>query len=390
VHYTFHRTHHEIPEWNEVAAIGGLYSSSEWVSMFAPTWVAVRSEGTVLAVVPCVSATGSAMLPGLTEPDYLFTYDGNQAAVEVPVDEIYPVLFCGAARGYTCRLLIRDGLAPATRAAVVAHLVKAVRELGERQGAKLIIFGFLPSPDVEELLAIDGNLGAVFNEAECMLGPVESFDAYLASCRCKAKREISRFEAMGFRIERPRLRDVFDAVAEVVTEHERKFDPGVTLDAIRGFISPYLEPGLDERTRVFCAWQGETLFGASLSIAYGRTYHSRFGSVRADAPRAAAVQFNVAYYAPIRAAIDEGSTVHYGMNGVETKVVRGCRARSLWTVLDPRIAWSEGLRRRLRDMAKVRFDLTTPVLRKYQPEELVREELGLGTQLVSSIRIADS
>jgi len=392
--YTFHSSHDEIPEWNEVAAFGGLYSSAEWVRVYEPTWVAVRSHGVVLAVVPCAVALTSGVIPGLSEPDYLFNFDGNQDKVDVPVDQLYPVVFCGTVRGYSCRLLIRAGLDAATRTAVLARLLEAVRELGDRHGAKLIMFGFLPSSDVQELLAVDSTLCAVFNEAECVLGPITSFDAYLASLqterRNSTKREIKRFAAHGLRVERRPVREVFELAAQLVADHEHKFDPRVTLDDGRRIVSLHSQPGLEERARLLCAMQGETMVGVSLFILHGRTYNSRYFAAHPAVPRDALLYYNLNYYAAIRAASEEGVTaIHYGVNAVEPKVHRGCHARALWMVLDPRVSWSAELRVRVRAMAKVRFDLTAAILRKYHSEERVRGELGLGTDLVSSTRVGD-
>jgi len=341
----------------------------------------VRNDAAVLGVIPCTTATGPGILPGLSEPDYLFSYDGNQAAVELPADKLYPVLFCGAVRGYSNRLLIREGLDRATRILVLSCLLEAVREWARREAAMLIVFGFLPVHDVQELLAVDNNLSAVFNEVESVLGPVESYAGYLSNLnqrqRYSTNRETRRFAANGLRMERRPLREVFEPVVDIVTQHERKFDSRVTHEEIREDLGRYLSPGLEERTRVFCAMQGESLLGTSLSVAHGRTYNVRLGGVHPHATRDAAVYFNCIFYAPIRTASEDGATyLSFGMNTIEAKILRGCRAHSLWAVLDTRADWTPESKQRLHGMAKIRFDLTRSILRKHQSEQQVSEDLG--------------
>jgi hypothetical protein len=377
--YTFHAKCDEIPEWNEVAEIGGWYSTAEWSRTFATMWIAIRRGAEVIAVVPCSSGMASRDLAGLSEPDWLLNFEANPAPTDVPHDQLYPVLVCGAARGYTSRLLVRVGVDAATRKAVLTCVVAAARELGRRMDAKLVMYGFLPTQDARELMAVDPNLWAVFNEAECVLGPFDSFESYLAAFSSKRRHAVNhdlrRLAAAGLRMERKQLRDVLETVCELVTHHETKFDGQVTLEDIRKHVTAYLEFG--DRVVMTCAYQGDSMLGVACNIVHGDTISSRFYGEHPSAPRSAALYFNCVCYEPVRAAVELGAhMLHLGIGTVDAKVLRGSHLVPLWMVLDPRTRWNDELRQRLHQMAKVRFDLTATILRSHVGEDIVHAQLG--------------
>ena len=80
--------------------------------------------GTVLGLLSCFLAREQGILPPYSDPAHLLL--GVPEDQQLPGDLLYPVLFCGAVRGYSNRLLVRDGLDGATRRKVLGHLLAAV------------------------------------------------------------------------------------------------------------------------------------------------------------------------------------------------------------------------------------------------------------------------
>jgi hypothetical protein len=381
---TVHDALDQLPEWNEVAAVGGFYSSAEWTRMtrmtdgVAPTLVAIRQGGSTLAVASCYVAPSPGKLPELTEPFHLVA---DAAPADQLASLIYPVLVCGAARGYSSRLLIRDGLPADLRAAVVARLLEAARDLGQRHSAKLIVFNHLPTRDAAELVAVDPALRPVFAEAYIAL-TLASFDAYLAGLSSRGRydrnRELRRFGEHGMHFECRRFSEAFEPIRDLFLEHYRKWDPSSTIEDGRAFYRPWLTSGLDERTRVICAMHKDRIMGAALFVVHGDTYYARDFGTRPEAPRAAAVYFNCLYNEPIRMAAAEGiKRVDYGIKSIESKIQRGGRASGLWFVLDPRTPWPAAVSERATAAARARFERDATTLKTYRDEPTVRAELEL-------------
>jgi predicted N-acyltransferase len=379
---TFHDSLDELPEWNDVAAVGGFYSSAEWTRMtlltdpVAPTFIAIRQGEQTLAVASCYLAPAPGKLSGLTDPFHLVA---DVAPAEQLTPLMYPVLVCGAARGYSSRLLIRDGLSADLRAAVVARLLAAARELGEQRGAKLVAFNHLPARDATELVAVDPALRPAFAEAYIVLS-FDSFDAYLAALSTRGRwnrnRELKLFGEHGMRLEWRRFGEVFEPVRDLFIEQYRKWDSSETLEESRAFYRPWLSSGFDDRTRVVCAMQDDRLMGAALFIAHGDTYYTRDFGTHPEAPRAAAVYFNCLYNESIRMAAAEGMKhVDYGIRSIESKIQRGGRATGLWFVLDPRTPWPAEVTEGTAVAARARLARDAATLGKYRDDAMVRSEL---------------
>lgn len=379
---TVHDSLDQLPEWNDVAAVGGFYSSAEWTRMtcmtdgVAPTLVAIRQGGSTLAVASCYVAPSPGKLSALTDPFHL-------VADAAPADELaslmYPVLVCGAARGYYSRLLIRDGLPADLRAAVVARLLEAARDLGQRHSAKLIAFNHLPPRDATELVAVDPTLRPVFAEAYIVL-TFASFDAYLAGLSTRGRwnrnRELRLFGEHGMRFEWRRFSEAFEPIRDLFIEQYRKWDSSETLEESRAFYRPWLTSGVDDRTRVVCAMHEGRLMGAALFVVHGDTYYTRDFGTHPEASRAAAVYFNCLYNEPIRMAAAEGmKRVDYGIRSIESKIQRGGRATGLWFVLDPRTPWPAAVSERATAAARARFEREATTLKIYRDEPTVRAEL---------------
>lgn len=379
---TVHDSLDQLPEWNEVAAVGGFYSTAEWIRMtmmtdaVPPTFVAVRQRGTTLAVASCYLATSPGKLSGLTDPFHLVA---EVAPAEQLTPLMYPVLVCGTARGYYSRLLIRDGLSADLRAAVVARLLTAARDLGKQRDAKLVAFNHLPASDASELVAADPTLRPAFAEAYIVL-TFSSFDDYLAGLSTRGRwnrnRELRLFGEHGMRFEWRRFSEAFEPIRDLFIEQYRKWDSSETLEESRAFYQPWLTGGLDDRTRVVCAMHGDRLMGAALFVHHGDTYYTRDFGTHPEAPRAAAVYFNCLYNESIRMAATEGvKHVDYGIRSIESKIQRGGSATGLWFVLDPRAPWPTELSEGAAAAARARFERDATTLRTYRDEPTVRVEL---------------
>jgi len=381
---TIHKRLEELPDWNAVAAVGGIYATVDWLRMFArpqDSYLAIRQGDVILAVAPCVLAT-EGVLSNFHSSNPQRLFEGGKAPVE-----IYPVLFCGPTWGFTNRLLIRGGLEPALRKSVVRALLAAVRELGRREGAKLITFGYLPSDEMKELVDLDDTLVAVPTEVDCVIGPITSFDAYLADIKQadrrargdQAKRDMRGLAETGLRVDCRRLSEVFDAFCELSTRHEQHLGMSTTLEEMREHYQQMVTH-LDARTRVFCAWKDDTLLGSALMLSDGEMYYARdFGS-DPEVPSRAALYFNLMFYEPVRAAVAEGvKAIHYGRTKIFAKGSRGAHGRLLWFVLDPTTTWDAATRRSLASAARSRLDRDLAELRTFRDEAQIRAQLELDT-----------
>lgn len=375
----------ELPEWDEIAdRAGGFYSTQKWLGLYAGSgtrYLVVRRAGQTLAVLPCVVAARAGALPPLTDPASLL---GDHAAPALR-DSLYPQLHCGMYRGYSNRLLICPALEPALRAAVIARLLEAARELARREGAKLVVFGYLPASAVRELVAIDGRLAPVFAASELAFDNITTFDAYLERVNSHRKnairREMRRFAEHGMRIEQRRLVDVVDQVSDVVARHEAKFDPSVTQQEIREAFEEWIGHGYSEISRIFCAYQGDQLVGASVYVVHGATYYARDAAVLPEAPRQAAVYFNISVYHAIAAAAAEGiHRIHGGIGTFGAKVEKGATPTPLWFVFDPG-DWDPAALAAMRAAATARLTAEAAELRKHRPDDEVERRLDLAWSL---------
>ena len=381
---TIHSTVDEIPAWDEVAGPAGFYSSAGWLRLVhqaGTRYLAVRADpgGPVLGVLACSLATGAGTLPAYSDPAHLLI---GAPAGAVPDELLYPVVFCGAVRGYSNRLLLRAGLDPATRARALRGLVDAVRDLARRDGARLIAFGYLPAAEAHELAAADDRLRGMFAESECFVGPLVAFDDYMAQIRShrrnQIKRQLRRFADSGLRIDQRRLPEVLEPLAELIAGHERHHGVPCTTQEIVDDFHLRIALGLEDQIRIFCAWQGDRLVGGTLFFVHGKTCYSREYAGDFEIPREVGLYFNCTFYEPMRVAFEQGATeIHYGLAALDAKVWRGCRVRPLMFVLDPTSPWPREAHDALVAAARARLDGEIGILAQYHDAPGIRRELAL-------------
>lgn len=374
--HAFHRSFDELPEWNEVARVGGLYACAEMGRAFLgePTLIAVRVDGELVAVANAMISPQPGTLSRFYEPSFVVGADASM---------LHPVVYCGVPRGYSSRLLVRARVAADVRGAAIARLVAAARQLGEQHDARLVMFGLVPEADARELLAAAGQHAcSAYAAAESLLGPVESWDGYLRTVHTQARKEIRRFTESGIRLQRHALSEVRDLAAGVLVEHERKFDPDASEERIRDDVSRYA--ALGDRVRVFGAWRGDELIGASMVIEYDGVAYLRWAATKKDLPRDANVYFNISYYTPIREALERGiSSFDFGLASLEVKLRRGAHARGLWYVLVPREPLPSTRVDELRKAAGARHGGELGIVRQYRPDDVLAD-LGYGGELVAT------
>ncbi len=378
-----HTTIEEISSWDEVSAPAGFYSSAGWLRLIhqpGTHYIAVKEAGAVLGLLSCFLAREHGILPPYSDPAHLL--------VGVPEDQnppgalLYPVLFCGAVRGYSNRLIVRDGLDGATRRQVLEHLLAAVQGIGRREGARLIAFGYLPAAEAKELTELNDRLRSIFAESECFMGPLVSFDDYLARMsshlRHTAKRQLRQFAASGLRIDQRRLPEVMLPLAELIAEHERRYGVPCTVQECVDDFELRIALGLEDKLRVFCVWQGEKLVGSTVFFIHGQTYYAREFAGDFAVPRKAGMYFSCMIYDPMRAAFAAGITeIHYGLATLDAKVQRGGRVRPLTFVLEPSEPWPAEVHQVFVAAARARLDAEVAILRRYRDEPEIRRELAL-------------
>jgi hypothetical protein len=382
---SIHRSPDDVPGWNEIASEAGAYAMREWLAMFDWTnasFVAVHDADAIVAVAACFHVTAPDQIPALSEPLALFPTPEDGAAY---TEALYPFVFCGAPRGYHNPLIIREGLDPARRARSISRLRSAIAELGRGLRAKHAFYAYVPPADAKRLIADHPEAIALFATAEYFI-PLSTWDGYLAGMgqrrRRAARLGVERLANGGLRVDRPSLRDSAAQLVELFADQQLKFHPTASRkdihDLFEGYYQRMLEVGLEDTARIFTVSVGGEVVSGAEFISDRTRYYGRTGGSRADAPRELDVYFNCGYYDPIVRAISEGKTeLIDGIAAGELKMLRGCRPRPLWSVIDPLAPFDPELVARLAAAAHARFDVDAALVRTYFDERETRLQLEL-------------
>jgi predicted N-acyltransferase len=237
-------------------------------------------------------------------------------------------------------LLLSNQIPEEERRHVLDRLLDAIEAEAERLGAGV---SFAPVPEQErELLSALRGRGYNCTDSSPLAHldirwrSFEEYLRFLATISRNSKRTVSEqikgLRRSGIRIER--IVDVSRHSArlhELMNAHCLRYN-GISFPFTAAFFS-HLKEQLGDDAVIYAAVRDDTLLGACIMIR-----RRRVGSVRMiGVDRAAAgnsfIYFNIAYYAPIRDAIEWGiERLYFGTTMYEIKLRRGCRMARMFTL----------------------------------------------------------
>ena len=379
---TRHRSLDEVPDWDEVGAPPGFYTSAAWLRMFEvakPTYIAIRDGARLVAALPCwliprpgdlSAAVGARCQPA--EVSRIVTDLSGATPIPVPLESLYPHLSTAVPLGSWNPLLVRPSLTPEARREAIATLVAAVRQLGRELGARTTTISFVPRPDLEAILAAAPESKVAFAASYASMELRDD----LWERRC-VKSDLKGFAAAGLSTVIRRLSEVVEPAAGMLVEHERKYGVEVSHDAMRGFLQRMIALH-DARTRVACVTRGSDVVALCLHLLDRTKYYTRIAAAQAGLPKSAGVIFHCMFYAPIRLAAEDGVTaMDLGGAAIEGKVKRGAIVRTLWTAVLPGEPWPDAASRHLVTCSRARLASDLAELRRALRPGLPEEMLEL-------------
>ncbi len=269
---------------------------------------------------------------------------------QIPADPWRPALLLGSRSGYATRFAVDAG-SLAQRRAVVGWLMARAAELAEEWGAASLGCLWLTSHAAAELapcLSRPQDLVLAGPNSEIALG-FDSFDGYLErlswSRRRSARREMERFRASGLRVSRSRLSACLAELLPLAAQLQRRYGHEAETGALE---QEYLAQArwLDDLGTVLLCRRGDELVGFALWFEWERTLYGRAAGFDYAGVGDSAAYFNLAFYEPIRLAIERGlSRLHLGMASWRAKWLRGASFDPTWSLICPpdalRLQWDE-------------------------------------------------
>jgi predicted N-acyltransferase len=318
--------------WDALAG-GNVYLSHAWLRGFADAaaeeaLAVVEDEGGRL-----VGGVPLSVLPGPNENP---RYDAFELCGAPPDDRSrwLPQLVAGGRSGYAGALLRSDTQAAALLvAAIAAHAADCGSACAP----------YLTRDDAELVAAGLGRANAVvFGGARARL-EVEwpDFDGYVASLpasrRSIVRRDLRAFEKGGLSIRTEGLAGRVGELAPLLSNVRRRHGVwGESVAACERYLGACAAPGLVERSVVFLCEEGGRTIAFALAYHFGDTLTMRCVGFDYDRCGDRGEYFNVLFYAPIAHAAAAGlAALDLGVEALDAKLLRGCAAHPIWTVLAP-------------------------------------------------------
>ncbi|MEU1407869.1 GNAT family N-acetyltransferase [Streptomyces sp. NPDC005728] len=333
-------------EWGSLERGESFYQSHSWLlwaeedPAVRPVYVLAREPGGL--ILGAVSAyVWSGALDSRScwyDPLRLFVAPGASADKRRPA--WFPLLLIGSRAGYHSDLFTAAGLDGATREAVARALLRTCHELAREAGAQSMALMYA-SEETARLAhrCARGATSPIPTSAEAVIpaGP-HDFGGYLSRFRRKRRntivREIEAFRAGGSTVREARLADCCDQVGPLMAELQRKYGHADGDAEMTAHLKSQAS-AMNDISRVFLEVRDGEVVGFVLCYQWERTLQVRAAgfNYRASAPFA---YFNLAYYQPMRYALDHGlHAINLGVGAYQVKVSRGARLEPLWSVVWP-------------------------------------------------------
>jgi predicted N-acyltransferase len=333
-------------EWDALVGDDEFYASHAWLrsieqepDMEARYLLARSGSGELVGALPTYfwDGGGPAATTSHYDPFAVFC-EGLPAKRR---DAWLPQLLLGTRAGYSNAVLVDRKLPPEERAETLRGLVDAALELAdEREVGTAAMMYLTPEKVAEAAPAFVGRARALRSSAAVSIGiEWESFDGYLESLSGKrrgtVRRELRLFEQSGLTVSVERLGACIDRASELLAAVDEKYDTGATAEEERAYLAAQAEL-LDDRSVLFAARSGEEIVGVCLLYRFRDALYGRVVGFDYDKLGDDRVYANLAFYEPIRYAIDEGlRRVHFGTGSWEAKLLRGGELTPLWSLVRP-------------------------------------------------------
>jgi predicted N-acyltransferase len=328
-------------EWDQLATQSSFYLSHHWLasveedtqSAASYLLLSAGTEG-VVAALPIYRSIGEGSVA--YNPYLQF---GTSLLPAVERIAWFPTLLGGSSAGYVNEFLV-NYRATLRRQQILQMLAGEFQDRFHLD-ARSAAFMYLRDSAMRELPGGLTEAGHVFLAAgeTWLQTPWQSFGGYLSdlphSRRYSVRRELEQFRTSGCSVSIVQLADCYDRVGPLLAnvQHQHGHQETAT-DMVH-----YLERQarwLNDQSLVFLCFKSGRLIGFSLGYQWQDALYLRAVGLDYEFARQTSVYFNIAFYLPIRHAIECGlSGIHLGSGSYEAKVLRGARLEPLWSLVVP-------------------------------------------------------
>jgi predicted N-acyltransferase len=253
--------------------------------------------------------------------------------------EWFPALLGGTRAGYANEVLLAPHLTAEEGGRVSASILRALFRMADVHQVRSVAFMYLNSQGVRDVgphLGPDSRL--LLTDADTFLDVSWStFDEYLrwltANRRRSAKREIRQFHGSGFKVSIGKLSEWYEEAGPLLSNLMNRYGARLTPEQMTRYLANQAAV-LDDESVVFLCHQSGNLVGFSLFYDWAGTLYGRVCGLDYDRAGSNAEYFNLAYYLPIRYAIEQGlRSIRFGIKSYDAKLMRGAKLEPLWSAI---------------------------------------------------------
>jgi hypothetical protein len=322
-------TPHDVPGWDELASGRSFYLAADWLR-FADTDGVARSRYLGLSAGGrLVAALSSHWAPDEGDADYVAAQTLGLPAVDV--------LTLGGRRGYLSGTLVPPGIDRSAAGGYLAELIRHATDAAPTRGAAWW-WPYLPSEDVDIVLAAGGRPGVHLVGADCVIDVVgTAVDDHVAALptrqrRTNFRREERRFLDSGLEIRRVGLPEHATDLGRLLAAVQQKYGHPQSAGEMAARLRRQGE-NLASRAVVFACFGGDVIVGAALAYRWGDELVLRAVGFDYERLPGADEYAQLAVHAPLRYCYERGvRRLHLGTASYEAKYRRGARPRPLWAV----------------------------------------------------------
>jgi hypothetical protein len=330
-------------EWDSLKSAAGLYTSHAWLlsneadpSADVSYLIARDGSGALVGALPCyrprVAGSEQYNLRLLLRRD------------DVPRSRA--LVIAGTRSGYRSDVPVSDHLAPADASMVRARLLREAVLSASRDDRQVVLL-YVPGTADSRLVPEAGSGGTPIDCDATVSLPGDSFADWLSGLPSKnryaVRRELKAYGAAGWHTEVVPLGAVIDEVVPLLAALQRKHGALAEPRAL-GRLLGRQEQAFGDQAIVFAGRREGRLGAFALGYQHADVLVMRAAGMDYElGPEPAYAYFNVVYYAPIVHAYQTGARlVHFGVDSLHAKVLRGARLTSLWAV-PIGWAWPDGV-----------------------------------------------
>lgn len=320
------------PGWDRLAGDDGFYLCQGWLALqegdedSPRSYVVARgADGAISGALPVDRVDSESndfyLLSAVLPPE-----------VATPDERL---MLLGGHGGYRSGFLLDPDLGVAERRATIDALVGEARRAA--QGAdRRAVFMYLDDTFLAEVATVSDVGTPLLSRHEATLQlPGQGWSDYLRSLPAGRRRTVPkeerRFAAADYSVAAGDLTPWLDQAGALLAQVQHRYghdaDPAGMSEMLHAQITD-----IDGHVAFVCT-DGEDLLGFVLAFEFGDSLFLRAGGFDYDRVRGAGEYFNLAFYHPIRWAYEHGPRrLHFGIEALQAKSLRGAALSPLWTV----------------------------------------------------------